>query len=181
MATFGHAALGLVAARVLHPEDRFPPLSSLAFWSALSVVPDVDLIGYALGVPYGDSWGHRGATHSIAFAVVTALVVGAWAWRREAGFATAFVTALLVVGSHPVLDSLTDGGLGPAFLWPFSAERFFASWNPLSAAPFGTHFFAQSGVRVLLVEALEFAPVFAFALWPRETQAEATEDADAAG
>jgi inner membrane protein len=181
MATLGHAAFGLVAARALHPEDRFPPLSSLVFWSALSIVPDLDLVGYALGVPYGDAWGHRGATHSIAFAAVAALLVGFWSWRKKSGFSTAFVAALLVVGSHPVLDSLTDGGLGPAFLWPFSTERFFASWNPLSAAPFGTHFFARGGVRVLLVEALEFAPVFLFALWPRDGVPETAEDADVAG
>jgi inner membrane protein len=27
---------------------------------ALAMLPDLDVIGFALGVQYGDPWGHRG-------------------------------------------------------------------------------------------------------------------------
>ena len=33
--------------------------TSIAWWSALSLLPDADVIGFALGVEYGDPWGHR--------------------------------------------------------------------------------------------------------------------------
>jgi hypothetical protein len=35
-------------------------------WSALSILPDADVIGFAIGVPYGDPWAHRAVTHSFA-------------------------------------------------------------------------------------------------------------------
>ena len=44
-------------------------------WSALSLLPDVDVIGFKLGVKYADPWGHRGATHSLVFALAVAAVV----------------------------------------------------------------------------------------------------------
>ena len=34
----------------------------------LSVLPDVDVVGYFYGIPYASPWGHRGFTHSFAFA-----------------------------------------------------------------------------------------------------------------
>ena len=33
-----------------------------------TVFPDVDVIGFHYGIPYGDFWGHRGFTHSLIFA-----------------------------------------------------------------------------------------------------------------
>ena len=44
-------------------------LRLLAAGIAASVVPDLDVIALRFGIPYGDAFGHRGATHSIAFAV----------------------------------------------------------------------------------------------------------------
>ena len=35
-----------------------------------SIVPDLDVIAFPLGVAYGDIAGHRGLTHSIAFAIL---------------------------------------------------------------------------------------------------------------
>jgi inner membrane protein len=40
-----------------------------------SMLPDIDVIGYRLGVPYGAFWGHRGFTHSVLFACLLAGVV----------------------------------------------------------------------------------------------------------
>ena len=48
----------------------------MAAWSALSLLPDADVIGFSLGVEYGDPWGHRGATHSFAFSLIAGLTTG---------------------------------------------------------------------------------------------------------
>jgi membrane-bound metal-dependent hydrolase YbcI (DUF457 family) len=54
---------------------------------ACSVVPDLDVIGFRLGIHYGDFWGHRGFTHSLLFAALLALFivvlwVSAWCDRH---------------------------------------------------------------------------------------------------
>jgi len=71
-----------------------------------------------------------------------------------------------LVASHPLLDALTDGGLGVALLWPFSAERFFFPWRPIPVSPIGVGFFSLRGIRVALAELQFFAPVYVVALWP---------------
>jgi inner membrane protein len=42
---------------------------------ASSVLPDIDVIGFRFGIHYGDFWGHRGFTHSLAFAAFLAAVL----------------------------------------------------------------------------------------------------------
>jgi inner membrane protein len=54
----------------------------MAVWSALAMLPDLDVIGFALGVQYGDPWGHRGATHSLL--MVAALSIALSATQRDA-------------------------------------------------------------------------------------------------
>jgi inner membrane protein len=71
-----------------------------------------------------------------------------------------------VLVSHPLLDTLTDGGLGCALLWPFSNERFFAPWTPLPVAPIGRNFLSAEGVRVAVTELILMAPLLAYAVWP---------------
>ena len=75
MASLGHIAVGMAAARVSR-DAAAPHWSSMAWWSALSLLPDADVIGFALGVEYGDPWGHRGATHSLTFALAVAAALG---------------------------------------------------------------------------------------------------------
>src|ERR1051325_5699537 len=143
MASIGHVAIGLTAARSGAERPRWP---ALLFWSALSLFPDIDVAGFLRGVPYGAPWGHRGATHSLAFAVAGGVVTGLaarvlgtrWFTRPPAQVA---LFATVVLASHGLLDSLTDGGLGAALLWPFSLTRFFAPWQPIPVAPIGADFF----------------------------------------
>jgi inner membrane protein len=55
--------------------------------------------------------------------------------------------------SHGVLDAMTTGGLGVAFLSPFSNERFFFEWRVIQVSPIGvSSFFSEWGVRVLSSE-----------------------------
>jgi len=72
-----------------------------------------------------------------------------------------------VVASHPLLDCLTDGGLGCALLWPFSNERFFAPWRPIPVAPIGPAFLSARGLRIAVTEVVLMAPFLIYALWPR--------------
>ena len=196
MASLGHIAVGMATARFDRPSDA-PRWSSMAWWSALSLLPDADVVGFALGVNYGDPWGHRGATHSFTFSIVVGLAVGLAArWRlpglkrpglpnymRRAGpFGPASAvlnahpagrTALiasLVLASHAILDTMTDGGLGCALLWPFDLTRYFAPWRPIPVAPIGLAFFSPYGGIIALTELVLFSPLLLFALRPRRIE-----------
>ena len=163
MASIGHIAVGMAAARVYRGRAA-PQWSSMAWWSALSLLPDADVIGFALGVEYADPWGHRGATHSLTFAmaIATALGLAAPRLRLPAWRTLAFAGVVLV--SHGLLDTLTDGGLGSALLWPFDLTRYFAPWRPIPVAPIGLDFLSPYGLVVALTELVLFAPLVVFAL-----------------
>jgi inner membrane protein len=137
------------------------------FWSALSFLPDADVVGFLAGVQYGDEWGHRGATHSFAFALAVGVVAGvaALAVRRPA--IRTGIAATLVVASHALLDTLTDGGLGCALFWPFDLTRYFAPWTPIPVSPIGLGILSPYGMYVVAAELLLFAPLLWFALRPR--------------
>jgi inner membrane protein len=170
MASIGHVMLGLAASRFAREGQprTLSPIVSCVLWSSLAMLPDADVIGFQLGIAYADPWGHRGASHSLVFALGAGLI--AWGIMRLRGV-PALRTALLViavVASHGILDTLTDGGLGVALLWPFNDTRFFAPWTPLPVAPIGRAFFTTArGARVALVELLAFAPFVVYALWPQ--------------
>lgn len=169
MASIGHIAVGMAAARAYGAKGvpTWSLLTSMLAWSALSLLPDADVIGFKLGIKYGDAWGHRGASHSIAFALVIAALLAFVApyFRRHS--VRTFVFAAVVIASHPLLDTLTDGGLGCALWWPFEHHRHFAPWRPIPVAPIGARFFSNTGFQVALVELLLFGPLFIYAVWPR--------------
>ena len=162
MASIGHVAVGLTAARSSN-EGYAPRWPSLLFWSALSLFPDIDVVGFMRGVPYGAPWGHRGATHSLAFAIAGGVVVGLGArWFKKPVLRT-MVVATLVLASHGLLDTMTDGGLGAALLWPFSLTRYFAPWRPIPVAPIGPAFFSPDGAMIALTEVALFLPLWLLA------------------
>jgi inner membrane protein len=117
-----------------------------------ATLPDLDVVGFALGVRYGDLLGHRGLSHSLVFAAVTAtcvlFAIGPSSRRVEAWWFLFLCTA-----SHGALDAATDGGLGVAFLSPFSNERYFWPWRPIRVAPIGlTRIFSERGMAVFQTE-----------------------------
>jgi inner membrane protein len=136
----------------------------MALWSGLSLLPDVDVIGFAMGVEYGDPWGHRGATHSLTLAIAVGLAMGLAASRLKRPAARTALVASAVLVSHGLLDTMTDGGLGAALLWPFDLTRYFAPWRPIPVAPIGPDFFSIEGLMVGLTELVLFSPVLVFAL-----------------
>jgi inner membrane protein len=163
MASLGHIAVGAAAARGQRDRQsrRWP---ALLFWSALSMLPDADVIGFAFGIPYEAPWGHRGATHSFAFAAMVGVAVAAVApWFRRPGVRTGAIAAA-VVASHALLDTLTDGGLGCALFWPFDLTRYFAPWRPIPVSPIGLYFVSPQGLFVAVVELILFAPLLVWAL-----------------
>src|SRR6476646_8975007 len=133
MASIGHVAVGLAAARAWAGRDAPPRHLRWAMFafSVLSMLPDADVIGFPLGVSYDEPWGHRGATHSIVFALLLALVALGLTVALELPRLKTFLFAAAVAVSHGLLDTLTRGGLGCALLWPFSDERFFSPIRPL--------------------------------------------------
>jgi len=141
------------------PRLQRPRLLPIVLWSLLSLAPDLDVIGFGLGVAYEDEWGHRGATHSLAFSLIAAAAIaGVAAIRRQPALRTG-ITAALVLVSHALLDTLTDGGLGCALLWPFDRARYFAPWTPIPVAPIGLGFLSLDGLMVAAIELVLFAPL----------------------
>ena len=68
---FTHAAPALALGFGLG--KNIVPRRLLVFAVLCSIVPDLDVIGFKLGIAYGDIWGHRGVSHSLTFAFVMGL------------------------------------------------------------------------------------------------------------
>lgn len=118
----------------------------------LACLPDADVIGFKFGVPYHSQWGHRGFTHSFAFALFTGFT-STFFFREKKK--SVFFLATLSTFSHPLADMLTNGGLGVALWWPFDTGRYFFPWRPIEVSPIGIgNFIGWRGVQVLLSEFL---------------------------
>jgi inner membrane protein len=170
VASIGHVAIGMAAGRRFTWRDGAPRvLVAMLGFSALAMLPDADVLGFALGVPYGAPFGHRGALHSLAVAVAIGIAAAIVARARAPGARAVRLGVYvgLVVASHGLLDAMTDGGKGVALLWPFTAHRYFFAWRPIPVAPIGAGFLSMRGLRVAAIELVEFAPFFAYALFAR--------------
>ena len=122
------------------------------FWAlsiTCSILPDADVIGFALGVPYNSLWGHRGLSHSLCFAFVLSLCVVSLAFRQYVAFSWPWWSHVLyffvVTASHGVLDAMTDGGRGIAFFAPFDTTRYFFPWRPVRVSPISIRAFFSTG------------------------------------
>lgn len=143
-----HLGVGLVAGRVAFPSGK-----RRLWWLAafLSAAPDLDVVTFALGIPYAHALGHRGLSHSFVVAAAAGLLA-ALAVRARPPWRTALVLAA-VTASHGVLDALTNGGLGVALLAPFDDTRIFLPWRPLEVSPLGARaFLSRRGLEVLASE-----------------------------
>jgi inner membrane protein len=122
------------------------------------MLPDLDVIGFRLGVHYGDFWGHRGFTHSLLFAALLATVVmRLMAWNDVTGMgrSTLWTFLFLATASHGFLDAMTDGGLGVAFFSPVDNSRYFLPFTPIRVSPIGiSRFFSPRGFVVIKSELL---------------------------
>jgi inner membrane protein len=129
-----------------------------ALGALCAAIPDVDVIGFALGVDYGDPFGHRGFTHSLFFAALLALAVASLAFPRSLpnlGRFSLWAYLFLATASHGLLDAMTNGGLGVAFFAPLDNSRYFLPWTPIQVSPIGiTNFIADGGFSVFPSEFL---------------------------
>src|SRR5215471_18826777 len=93
-----HPAVPLALAVAIGPERVPPALTVVA--CAASALPDIDAIGYAAGVPYGHLFGHRGFTHSLFFALATAVVCSLFAKQLGAKSLTTLLVVFIAPASH---------------------------------------------------------------------------------
>ena len=137
-------------------EDSGLPLRFWVLALACTMLPDLDVIGFSLGVKYAEFWGHRGFSHSLMFALLTSLLMVSlgfyqaqyrpYRWRLVLFY-------FLVTASHGLFDALTNGGLGIAFFSPFDDTRYFLPWRPIQVSPIGLHDFLKwGGLKVLSSE-----------------------------
>jgi inner membrane protein len=151
---FSHAIAALsIGACFYHPgvPKRFWVVGALC-----AVLPDLDVLGFGLGIHYGDPLGHRGLTHSLPFAAALAGLVTFTFFRHGfpgLGSKPLFAYLFLATASHGFLDAMTDGGLGVAFFAPFSNARYFLPWTPIRVSPIGvSRFFTERALAVLKSE-----------------------------
>jgi inner membrane protein len=122
---------------------------------AASVLPDLDVLAFRVGISYSHELGHRGISHSLAFAFMLGLVALLFGPQLRATPRTAGLFILTAAASHGLLDMLTNGGLGVALLWPFSEHRFFFPARVIEVSPLSLRrFFGPSGISVLSSELL---------------------------
>jgi inner membrane protein len=154
---FTHAVVGLaLAAPFVRPAT---PRRLLLLGAASAALPDLDVIGFWLSVPYDAMLGHRGLSHSFAAAAVWAVAV-TWLAFRGPEFRRVRPRYALYIffatASHALLDAMTSGGLGVALWAPFSGERIFFPFRPIEVSPLSVRsfFFTGRGLRVMLSEFL---------------------------
>jgi inner membrane protein len=148
---FTHPAIPLAIGLGLGKDVIPTPL--LIAGVVVSVLPDLDVFAFRYGISYASNFGHRGFSHSLLFALILAFF-GACAIRYfHTSFWRSFLFLFLVAVSHGILDAFTNGGLGIAFLWPWSTERFFAPMQVIQVSPIGvSRFLSPRGVSVLISE-----------------------------
>ena len=129
------------------------------FWAAAvacAVVPDLDVIGFRFGIPYGHLLGHRGISHSLLFAIGLGALATFLLFPKGlpgVGRLRLWSCLSLAAASHGVLDAFTNGGRGVALLAPLSTARYFAPWRPIQVSPIGlADFFSSGGASVLASE-----------------------------
>ena len=97
---FGHGIVAFTIAKVTSVK-----VSRIVIVIAVisSILPDIDVLAFKMGIPYEHPFGHRGFTHSILFATVWALLISVF-----------FKTAVDHVCLHLYLDANYGGDSRPS-------------------------------------------------------------------
>ena len=120
-----------------------------------AIMPDFDIISFSFGIPYEHMLGHRGITHSLAFALIWSIILVLFFHKRSSRQTQKilFIFYALCCASHGLLDALTTGGEGVAFFAPFTGTRYFLPWSIIKVSPIGAErFFSEWGLQVLYSE-----------------------------
>ena len=94
--------------------------TALITGAALGTLPDLDVV-LDYGSAVANFTQHRGITHSLFVLVPLAIVLawGLWRWRPVVTFPRWLMLTLLVLVTHPLLDSFTT--YGTQLFWPLGA------------------------------------------------------------
>ena len=153
----GHTIIAATAAALPKRASRnqFWVLAILCVIS--SCIPDLDVISFKLGIPYGHVLGHRGFSHSILFGIIWGFLM-TMLYKKLVGVSVSiwlFIIFSLVTISHGVLDAMTTGGKGIGFFIPFIDDRYFMPWRFIKVSPLSIdRFFSDWGIKVLGSELL---------------------------
>lgn len=145
---FGHAIVGFTLSKVFLSKNS---KLLLLFAIVSTILPDLDVLAFNLGIPYEHPFGHRGFTHSILFAIIwtTLLMMFLGKQNKKIWWLVIFLSTI----SHGVLDAMTSGGKGVGFFIPFNNSRFFFPFRDIRVSPIGIDkFFSKWGIEVLLSE-----------------------------
>lgn len=147
-----HTVVPLALRLALGPRLISPQL--LVAGMLASMLPDVDVLAFKLGIAYAHAFGHRGVTHSLLFAGIVAMLAALGArFLRTAPWPAALFVGLCTA-SHGLLDMCTNGGLGIALFWPWSEQRWFFPWHSIQVSPIGvSHVFSSRAWLVWRSEA----------------------------
>lgn len=152
-----HAVIGAAIPTMAAPKSGRLRITATAICCAC--VADLDAAGLAMGIPYASFWGHRGFFHSPFWSILLAWLLAFIFYRKRKRFSRSWwqiVCLLTAAGmTHPLLDTLTHGGLGVALLAPFSETRFSFGWQPIPAAPIRADWlFSADATELILTEIL---------------------------
>jgi len=159
-----HAIAG-AAVGALYP-DPVHRRRVVALAAICATVPDLDLIGWPLGISPSSLLGHRGLAHSIPVAILLGIAATAFLPRLAKGRRiVAAGVLMLATATHGLLDALTTyAPTGPAFWAPFSNARYRFVWQPLTGTG-GLH--TDFGREILYVWVPALLLVLALAWWRR--------------
>jgi len=156
---FSHAIAAVAIAKISRVAKWPGDLEKVStkFWLIAifcAVIPDIDAIGFWMGVPYDSMWGHRGITHSLFFAALLSATMIWLFYKQEKIFSRPwfmlFLVFFIAAASHGFLDAMTDRGKGVAFFAPFYNERYFFPFRPIRTSPISiTRFFSAHGWEVI--------------------------------
>ena len=152
-----HSIVGICSG--LSVSEKTMPKRFWFFSILCASIPDIDVIGFKLGIPYSHVLGHRGFFHSLFFALIFSFLISFLFFKRNNNFISKnhllyWLYFFLLTASHGILDTFTNGGLGIALLSPFSDQRFFFWDTPIKVSPIGLKAFLNK--KSLLVIKSEF-------------------------
>ena len=166
----GHTAAALALGMAF--ENERWPRRAYVIGAFCSILPDLDVIGLRLGVPYGSVFGHRGLSHSLLAAGLLGGIALLLCFRRKDWTLPLATYLILATVSHGLLDAMTSGGMGVGFFAPLDDTRYFFPWHPIRVSPlalsriFSTQFWAVLGSELRWI----VLPAMLFALLVRVTQ-----------
>jgi inner membrane protein len=118
-----------------------------------SILPDFDVVSFRMGIDYAHEFGHRGASHSLVFALGMAMLALIFYRQLRASPMVAFFFIFVATASHGLLDMLTNGGLGVSLFWPYHEARLFFPVQVIEVSPLSLRrLLSARGMSVILSE-----------------------------